>query len=93
MIEMGAAIPLMSSVEPIEVHNLHVRYPEAHALRDINLSIAPGTFVLIGGRSGSGKSTFTKLIMRFYDPLEGHIRIDGQNVADVTLDSLHMVHA
>ena len=38
----------------IEVHGLDVRYPEAHALRGVDLSIAPGSFVLIGGPSGGG---------------------------------------
>jgi energy-coupling factor transport system ATP-binding protein len=41
----------------IEVRELHVRYPEAHALQGIDLSIAPGSFVLVSGPSGGGKST------------------------------------
>jgi energy-coupling factor transport system ATP-binding protein len=53
----------MSSVEPIKVHNLHVRYREAHALRGIDLYIAPGAFVLIGGPSGGGKSTLAHALL------------------------------
>jgi energy-coupling factor transporter ATP-binding protein EcfA2 len=45
------------------VRDLHVRYPDAHALKGINLSIPPGSFVLLGGPSGGGKSTLARAIM------------------------------
>ena len=47
----------------IEVRALHVRYPEAHALRGVDLSVAPGSFLLIGGPSGGGKSTLAQTLM------------------------------
>lgn len=47
----------------IEIHELHVRYPEAYALKGIDLSIAPGSFILIGGPSGGGKSTLAHTLM------------------------------
>ncbi len=47
----------------IEVCGLNVRYPEVHALKDVNISIASGSFVLIGGPSGSGKSTLAHALM------------------------------
>jgi energy-coupling factor transporter ATP-binding protein EcfA2 len=47
----------------IETRDLHVHYPEAHALKGIDLSIAPGSFVLIGGPSGGGKSTLAHTLM------------------------------
>jgi ATP-binding cassette subfamily B protein len=57
-------------------------------LKDITFQAAPGEIVALIGPTGSGKSTVTNLIPRFYKPQEGAIRIDGQNVADVTLYSL-----
>jgi len=66
----------------IEVHGLDVRYPEAHALRGVDLSIAPGSFVLIGGPSGGGKSTLAHALMGLIPqtmPAEvrGHVSIAG----------------
>jgi energy-coupling factor transport system ATP-binding protein len=54
---------VVSEAESIRVSGLHVRYPESHALRGIDISIAPGAFVLIGGRSGSGKSTLALALL------------------------------
>jgi ATP-binding cassette subfamily B protein len=56
--------------------------------RDLNLRIAPGERIGLVGHSGSGKTTFVKLIQRLYDVTEGRIVIDGQNVADATQTSL-----
>jgi energy-coupling factor transporter ATP-binding protein EcfA2 len=47
----------------IQVQDLHVRYPDAHALKGINLTISPGSFVLLGGPSGSGKSTLARTLL------------------------------
>ena len=47
----------------IEVRGLDVRYPEAHALRGVDLSVVPGSFVLVGGPSGGGKSTLAHALM------------------------------
>ena len=57
-------------------------------LRDINLEVEPGEVVALVGRSGAGKSTLVNLIPRFYDPVHGHIEIDGHDLRTVTLDSL-----
>jgi ABC-type multidrug transport system, ATPase and permease components len=54
----------------------------------VSLTIRPGEKLGLVGRSGSGKSTLVKLILRFYDPEEGRILIDGQDVTQVTQDSL-----
>ena len=57
-------------------------------LQDFNLTIRPGEKVGLIGRSGAGKSTIVNLLLRFYEPQNGTISIDGQNVSDVTQESL-----
>ena len=57
-------------------------------LRGFSLRVAPGETVALVGASGSGKSTVSMLLPRFYDVQRGAIRIDGTDVRDVTLDSL-----
>ena len=63
--------------------------PERQILRGITLDIPAGKTVAIVGPSGSGKSTIGRLLFRFYDATDGAIRIDGQDVRDITQDSLH----
>ena len=57
-------------------------------LQNVSLTIRPGEKVGVIGRSGAGKSTLVKLLLRFYDPEQGRILIDGQDIARVTQDSL-----
>ena len=57
-------------------------------IRDLSLDIGAGEKVGIVGRSGAGKSTLVNLLLRFYDVDKGRILVDGQNVADVTQESL-----
>ncbi|KAF2106362.1 P-loop containing nucleoside triphosphate hydrolase protein [Lophiotrema nucula] len=57
------------------------------ALRNISFEVKPGKSLAIVGESGSGKSTLLRLLFRFYNPDSGAIRIDGQNVQDVTIQS------
>ncbi|BBK41525.1 multidrug ABC transporter ATP-binding protein [Allostella vacuolata] len=61
---------------------------QAGGLADISLSIAPGEKIGLVGPSGAGKSTLVHLLLRFFDPEQGTIRIDGQDIARVTQDSL-----
>ena len=58
------------------------------ALDDVDLAIAPGETVALVGATGAGKSTFAKLVARFYDPTLGRVVIDGQDVRNVTYESL-----
>lgn len=60
----------------------------AKVLADVNFVAEPGEVVALLGATGSGKSTIINLIPRFYDPTEGRITIDGQDIQDVQLDSL-----
>jgi ATP-binding cassette subfamily B protein len=59
-----------------------------YALRDIDLVVPPGQTVALVGETGAGKSTFAKLVSRFYDPTEGSILVDGYDLRDVTERSL-----
>ncbi len=57
-------------------------------LENVNLDVQPGQIIALLGATGSGKSTITNLIPRFYDPTRGRILIDGHNIQEVTLQSL-----
>ena len=61
---------------------------EKHAIERLNLRVEPGEVLAIVGHSGSGKSTLMSLLMRFYDPQQGHVRIDGFDLRDVRLENL-----
>ncbi len=60
----------------------------AWILRDVDLDIAPGSMVALVGRSGAGKSTLSTLVPRLHDVTEGAVRVDGQDVRALTLESL-----
>ncbi|MGN0904843.1 MAG: ABC transporter ATP-binding protein [Alphaproteobacteria bacterium] len=69
----------------------HIRFSydgEQEILKDVSMTALPGQTVAVVGHSGSGKSTLINLIPRFYDPQSGEILIDGQNIREVTLESL-----
>lgn len=74
----------------IELDAVSFAYPNAAepALRDITLRAAPGETVALVGGSGAGKSTVAKLLLRFYDPDRGAVRLDGSDLRDVELTSL-----
>ena len=74
----------------IEVRGLNFRYPghDKQVLQDINFSVKAGQTVALVGRSGSGKTTISSLLPRFYEVEDGQIDIDGINIRDCTLASL-----
>jgi subfamily B ATP-binding cassette protein MsbA len=61
---------------------------QAPVLAGVSFRIEPGQIAAIVGPSGTGKSTIASLITRFYDPLSGHVRVDGTDVREFTLKSL-----
>ena len=73
----------------IKFNNVSFAYdPNKPLLNHFNLTIKPGEKVGLIGRSGAGKSTIVNLLLRFYEAQEGSITIDGQNVLDVSQESL-----
>jgi len=87
--EEGAR-PLPKEAASIEIRGLTFTYPGAGrpALADISLDIRPGMTVGIVGRTGSGKTTLAKLLLRVYDPPRGSVFIGGQDIRETTLESL-----
>ncbi len=74
----------------IELDNIAFGYEaERPILKGVSLDVPGGQTIAIVGASGSGKSTIGRLLFRFYDVQGGALRIDGQDVRDVTQDSLH----
>ncbi len=74
----------------ITFENVHFSYParpNIAALDGINLEIRPGETVAFVGPSGAGKTTIIQLILRFYDPSQGHIRLDGVDLRDMRRDA------
>jgi ATP-binding cassette subfamily B protein len=62
--------------------------PDRPILKGVDFRIAPGRTLAVVGPSGAGKSTLARLLFRFYDPVAGAVRIDGQDLRDVTQESL-----
>ncbi len=74
----------------VEFDNVKFGYdPKRPILKGVSLKVRSGENVALVGSSGSGKSTIGRLLFRFYDVVDGAVRIDGQDVRDVTQDSLH----
>ncbi|OOF83539.1 ABC transporter ATP-binding protein [Rodentibacter ratti] len=78
----------LESVAEISVENLSFSYADEQILTGINFQLRKGQILGIHGRSGSGKSTLLKLLMRFYDPQQGKICINGIALADINTASL-----
>ena len=74
----------------IEFRNVWFKYPgsEAWILRDVSFRIPAGQRVAIAGENGAGKTTLVKLLSRLYDPTEGEILLDGQDLRDYALDEV-----
>ena len=78
----------LKEVSRIDVENVSFAYGEEQILSDVSLSVKKGEILGIHGRSGSGKSTLLKLLMRFYDPKSGSIKINGESLPNINTRSL-----
>jgi ATP-binding cassette subfamily B protein len=87
--EKPDAIVLPAGRKDVELDDVHFGYlPSEPVLRGLSLRVRPGETLALVGTSGSGKSTISLLLPRFYDVRSGAIRIGGHDVRDVTLNSL-----
>jgi ATP-binding cassette, subfamily B, bacterial len=87
--EKPAATTLPADAADVELDDVTFGYlPSEPVLRGLSLRVQPGETMAVVGTSGSGKSTISLLLPRFYDVTGGAVRIGGQDVRDVTLDSL-----
>ena len=88
--EVISSSDLIVKNSDIKFNNVGFKYlsTEKKAIKKINLEIKGNTMAAFVGHSGAGKSTIINLLPRFYDPQEGSIEIDGQNIKDISLKSL-----
>ena len=75
-------------IEFIDVNFNYLSNIENHVLKDINIKIIGNKMTALVGQSGSGKSTLLNLIPRIYDPKSGMLKLDGQNIKEINLNSL-----
>jgi ATP-binding cassette subfamily B protein len=89
IVDKKGAIKLSASKIQIDMDCVSFSYPNHDKLfKGLNIHIKPGEKVGLVGHSGSGKSTFIKLIARYYDIQEGAIKINSTDIRDITQDSL-----
>ena len=73
----------------LEFRGVSFRYPGTDVLHDVSFTLRPGESVALVGRNGSGKTTAVKLLTRLYDPTAGRILLDGHDLKEYDLESLH----
>ena len=89
IVDKAGAGALQVRAGDIRFENVTFHYGKGRGvIHGLNLRIAPGEKVGIVGRSGAGKSTLVNLLLRFFDPEAGRVTIDGQDIRDVTQESL-----
>ncbi|WP_225784966.1 ABC transporter transmembrane domain-containing protein [Xenophilus sp. Marseille-Q4582] len=83
--------PLPAGGSTVRIEGLRFHYPsrpDTPALRDFDLQVSPGETVALVGSSGAGKTTVFQLLLRYYDPQQGRIELDGVPLADWPLEAL-----
>lgn len=76
------------SFENIAADNINFRYDNMEVLKDVSLSVKKDEIVGLCGKSGSGKSTLLRLLMRFFDPLSGEVKMNGIDIKKINTASL-----
>jgi subfamily B ATP-binding cassette protein MsbA len=80
--------PLKAAGSDIHFNNVSFSYGDKLVLRNIELRVEPGQMLALVGRSGSGKTTLTNLLLRFYDPTDGAVRIGGVDLRQAAMNDL-----
>ncbi|RKM58026.1 ABC transporter ATP-binding protein [Butyrivibrio sp. X503] len=84
----SGSVDLAGDVSEIEYDNVSFGYTQKDVLKDVSFKIKAGEMTALVGPSGGGKSTIASLLARFWDIKDGHIRVRGEDIRDVSLGSL-----
>jgi len=79
---------LKSKIKSVEYKNVSLKYEDTNALSGVNLKIKSGENIALVGDSGGGKSTFINMLLRFYDPDNGSVNVNGIDLKELTQESL-----
>ena len=88
IVEKNNALALPPLHSSVELRDMSFRYEEDWVLKNLSLIAPKGSATALVGHSGAGKSTITNLLLRFYDPQQGGIFIDGVDIREATIQSL-----
>jgi ATP-binding cassette subfamily B protein len=89
LVENPHAQPLPAVTGKVQYRDVSFAYePDKPVLQHLDLRVHPGEVIALVGSSGAGKTTLINLLMRFFDPVDGQVLIDGVDIRDVTVDSL-----
>lgn len=93
--DKNTTVPPVCDKYTIEFQNVSFKYPKSdkYALKNLNLELSPGERLAVVGLNGAGKSTFIKLLLRLYEPVEGRILINGTDINTYNLRAYYSLFA